>query len=146
MTSECVFCRILSGQERASVIFRDDRVTAFMGHRPIRPGEFMVIPNKHIDHFSDLDEDLCLAVTRVAHRLGQALKPEFGCTRVGWIVHGYGVPHAHLIVVPLHVSSDITSARYLSVDNGEIVTSPCPLLSHTQLDEHAGKIARFAGV
>jgi histidine triad (HIT) family protein len=35
------------------------------------------------------------------------------------VVHGYGVAHAHLVVVPLHDSSDIVSAKHVYVENGQ---------------------------
>ena len=36
------------------------------------------------------------------------------------VVHGFGVPHAHLMVVPQHSSDDIVSARYACLIDGRI--------------------------
>jgi histidine triad (HIT) family protein len=51
----CVFCRIVAGSEPASIIHEDDVMTSFMGIRPTHPGECMVIPKAHVDHFTDVD-------------------------------------------------------------------------------------------
>ena len=49
--SSCVFCRIVAGESPASVVYEDERVLALMNIRPIHPGECMVIPKQHVDHF-----------------------------------------------------------------------------------------------
>ena len=36
------------------------------------------------------------------------------------MVHGFGVPHAHLIVVPQQGPTDITSSRFAYLNDGEI--------------------------
>ena len=37
-----------------------------------------------------------------------------------YLLHGYGVPHAHLIVVPQHGPDDITSGRLAYLEGGQI--------------------------
>ena len=43
----CIFCAILDGRAEASVIYRDDHVTAFMDISPVVEGHALVIPNYH---------------------------------------------------------------------------------------------------
>ena len=96
---DCVFCRIVAGGEPCSRVHEDDVSLGFMGIRPVRPGELMVIPKEHIDHFCDLPDDLAAHILLVAQRaIRRTLRPR----RVGLVVHGFGVPHAHLLVVPQH--------------------------------------------
>ena len=52
-SGQCVFCEIVGGRAPASTIFEDELVMAIMVIRPTSPGEFMVIPRLHIDHFTD---------------------------------------------------------------------------------------------
>ena len=49
-------------------------------------------------------------------RIRRALNPQ----PVGWVVHGFGVAHAHLIVVPQHGPTDITSGRFAVLNEGRI--------------------------
>ena len=116
----CVFCAIVTGQEPSSKVYQDDRVVAFMGIRPIRPGELIIVPKKHIDHFCDILDDLATHILLQAQRLSRAIRETLNPQRVGLVVHGFGVPHAHLNVVPLHESEDITSAQYAYLDGNRI--------------------------
>jgi len=79
----------------------------------------------------------------VAQRIGRRMRIVFSPQRVGMVVHGYGVPHAHLILVPQHGPYDITSARYGEIENGRIVFSMknIPFASRNTLDEHARLLA-----
>ena len=139
MDSSCIFCRIVAGEAPASVLHEDGRVLAFMNIRPLHPGEFLVIPKAHVDHFSDLDDDLACRVLVVGQRLSRNLRERLKPRRVGLVVHGYGVPHAHLNVVPLHHPDDITSAGYAVVENGAVrfTTEKLPAPTREELDETA---------
>jgi histidine triad (HIT) family protein len=118
---KCIFCEIVAGREPASVIFADDTIMAFMSIRPSRPGECMVIPKAHIDHFTDIPDDLAAHVLLTAQRIGRRMREVLSQKRVGMVVHGFGVPHAHLILVPQHNTDDITSGRFAILDGGKII-------------------------
>jgi histidine triad (HIT) family protein len=139
----CVFCAIVNGTERASVIHHDDLCLAFMNIRPINPGEFMVIPRAHIDHFTDLPDDLASHILRVAQRFGRKLRQEVDAVRIGYVVHGFGVPHAHLNVVPLTRSDDIISAKHVHIEGKDIRISVAGLAMPTRddLDRMAARLA-----
>lgn len=137
----CVFCSIVNGSEPASVIYEDERCMAFMGIRPVHPGECMVIPKAHIDHFTDIDDDLAAHIVRVAQKIGrrmlEVLKPR--PKRIGYVVHGFGVAHAHFIIVPQHEEDDIVSGRHLRLEKGKIVADETvnPLVPREELDHMA---------
>jgi histidine triad (HIT) family protein len=139
----CVFCRIVAGREPASVIHADERVMAFMDIRPVRPGTCVVIPREHVDHFTDVDDDTAAHIMRLAQRIGRRMREVFRPLRVGMVVHGFGVPHAHLILVPQHHTDDITSAQAACVRDGRVVfdVREIPLVSRAELDEHARLLA-----
>ena len=116
----CIFCRIVGRAAEASVVYDDDRIMAFMTLRPVNPGEFLIIPKEHIDHFCDIPDELSCHIIAHAQRLSRNLRERLGPQRVGLVVHGYGVPHAHLVVVPLLDPSDIVSAKYAYVEGGQV--------------------------
>ena len=116
----CVFCQIVTGREPASVVYEDERVLAFMDIVPVNPGQLAVIPREHVDHFCDLADDLACRMLVQAQRLSRNLRERLGPERVGLVVSGYGVAHAHLVVVPLHGHDDITSAKYARLEGGQI--------------------------
>ncbi|MEP6493333.1 MAG: HIT family protein [bacterium] len=139
----CVFCDIVAGRAPASIIYQDDAIMALMTLRPFAPGECIVIPRAHVDHFTDLDDDTAQRIMTLAQRLGRRMRTVFNPQRVGMVVHGYGVAHAHFILVPQHGPYDITSARYAQIEGGTIVFSVnhVPQTPRATLDEHARLLA-----
>ncbi len=139
----CVFCEIVAGNAPASVIYQDAWLMAFMTLRPTAPGECLIIPKAHVDHFTDLDDDMSRRIMSVAQRIGRRLRHEFKPLRVGMVVHGFGVPHAHFILVPQHGPYHITSDRFASIRDGRIVFSESgiPVAERAVLDEHARRLS-----
>jgi len=139
----CIFCSIISGESRASFLYQDEHCLAFMNIRPINPGEFMVMPRQHIDHFTDLPDELACHIMLVAQRFGRNVLRELEPLRIGYVVHGFGVPHAHLNVVPLHHGSDIISAKHVVLDDGgfKISLENLDAPERSQLDEIASLIS-----
>jgi histidine triad (HIT) family protein len=136
---QCVFCEIVAGREPASKIFEDDFVMAMMVLHPTSPGECLVLPKSHVDHFTDVDHPTAKRMIVVAQKIGRRMREVFAPQRVGMVIHGFGVPHAHLCVVPLHHPDDITSGRYAYIKDGNIVFGlrGIPEVARATLDEHA---------
>jgi len=139
----CPFCEIVAGRAPVSLIFADETILAFMTLRPFAPGECTVIPRAHIDHFTDLDDETAQRIMVAAQRIGRRMRAVFAPERVGMVVHGYGVPHAHLVLVPQHGPSDITSARYAHIEDGSITFTMknIPFADRSTLDQHARLLA-----
>jgi histidine triad (HIT) family protein len=79
----------------------------------------------------------------VAQRIGRRLRELFAPDRVGYLVHGYGVAHAHLILVPQHGAHHLTSDRFARVHAGRVVfdLSRVPLAERATLDTQARTLA-----
>ena len=135
----CPFCEIVAGRAPVSTIYEDDVVIAFMTLRPFAAGECTVIPREHIDHFTDVPDAVAQRIMVLAQHIGRRLRVVFAPERVGMVVHGYGVPHAHLILVPQHGPYDITSARYAYLEDGRVAfgMKNIPFTPRATLDEHA---------
>ncbi|MEK6549455.1 MAG: HIT domain-containing protein, partial [Nitrospirota bacterium] len=48
--SDCLFCKIGSGQIPAKVVMQDDEVLAFDDINPQAPVHVLVIPKRHVAH------------------------------------------------------------------------------------------------
>ena len=72
--TDCVFCRLLSGELPATFLFRDDQVAAFMDIQPVNPGHVLVIPVRHGAQLADIDEETAAHLMRVGHRAAAALR------------------------------------------------------------------------
>jgi len=55
MPSDCIFCRIATGQAEADILYHDDYITAFWDNRPAAPLHILIIPNKHIASVNELE-------------------------------------------------------------------------------------------
>ena len=51
----CIFCRIVSGESPAKLLFHDSLVTAFEDSHPIAPVHVLVVPNRHIPTLADAE-------------------------------------------------------------------------------------------
>ena len=72
MTDACVFCKIVSEQTKAEIVYRDEQATAFRDLHPVAPTHILIVPNKHIESVSALeveDEPLMGHLFTVAGRL-----------------------------------------------------------------------------
>ncbi len=143
----CVFCDIVAGKSPASIIYQDESVMAFMTIRPTAPGECLIIPKAHVDHFTDVDDVTAQRIIVIAQRIGRRLRTTFRPLRVGMVVHGFGVPHAHLLLVPQRGIHHITSDRYVSVRDGELIFSQDNVErpDRATLDAHARILADLNG-
>jgi histidine triad (HIT) family protein len=139
MAADCVFCKIISGELEASKVYEDGEILAFMDIQPVRPGQVLVIPKEHIDHFSDIPDHTAQKIFRKAHEISKVIRRRLGPERVGLVVHGYGVRHAHMIVVPQEHEDDITSGRMAEIKDGRIAFSMknLPMASREELNRIA---------
>lgn len=109
----CIFCRIIKGELPAAKVYEDENFLAFLSISPINPGHTLVIPKKHIDYFFGLDEqtlsEIMIVSKEVARALVKVFKPKSG--RIGIMVAGLGVAHAHVHLVPINSEGDLNFAR-----------------------------------
>ena len=55
MTDSCIFCKIISEQAKATILYRDEQVTAFRDLHPVAPTHILLVPNKHIESVGALE-------------------------------------------------------------------------------------------
>lgn len=116
----CPFCEIVKGNLEASIIYEDELVLAIVPLHSIYPESALIFPKEHIDHFTDLPKKLAMHVMSVGFDLGKKIMGLYEPERVGMLVHGYGVSHAHFNVFPQNHPHDVTSRHFAYLKNGEI--------------------------
>ena len=55
MNPTCPFCKIISGELTASIIYKDELVTAFRDIHPVAPTHVLIVPNKHIESVNEVE-------------------------------------------------------------------------------------------
>lgn len=75
--SDCLFCRIVSGEIPAKVVHRDEEIVAFRDIAPQAPLHVLIVPVRHVASVHDAKEAdagllgrLLLAAKRIAEREG----------------------------------------------------------------------------
>ena len=96
-----IFTRIVNGEIPCHKLIEDDRYFAFLDLRPINPGHTLVIPEKEIDYFFDLDGAAISGIMIFSKKVAEALKKAVPCKKIGVMIAGLEVPHAHIHLIPI---------------------------------------------
>ena len=99
----CLFCRIVSGELPATVVYEDEVSFAFLDHRPLFPGHTLLVPREHVETLAELPVSQVEPYFKAAQLLARAV--ESGLEAEGTFVAmnnrvSQSVPHLHVHVVP----------------------------------------------
>ena len=106
-----IFSRIIQGEIPCHKILEDAKFLAFLDIRPIRPGHTLVIPKKEIDYLFDMDNETLAEMMVFAKRVAGYIRRAVECQRIGVMVAGLEVPHAHIHLVPIVEILDLNFAK-----------------------------------
>jgi len=103
-----VFILIMEGKIPGNFVYQDDIAVAILTIQPIREGHVLVIPREEIDQWSDLPVETAAHLTKVSHKIANAMKTIFPCKRIGLMIAGLEVPHTHIHLVPMDSMDDLS--------------------------------------
>lgn len=110
---DSLFTKIIKGEIPAYTIYEDDMTIAFLDINPTRYGHTLVVPKLQVDQYIDLPDDEYDAVWRTVKKVAARLRDVIGTERVGVVIKGVDVPHAHVHLLPFnegqHLSKDADS-------------------------------------
>ena len=106
-----LFTKIIAGEIPCAKVYEDDRSLAFLDIRPINPGHALVIPKEEVDYIFDVEDELLQHLMLVAKKVAKAIEANVDCKKVGVIVAGLEVPHAHIHLVPINGLGDVNFAN-----------------------------------
>jgi len=112
-----LFTKIINGEIPCHKICENEFYFAFLDIRPINPGHTLVIPKREIDYLFDVDDDLLGGMMVFAKRIAHAIKKEVECQRIGIMVAGLEVPHAHIHLIPILEIPDLNFANAKPAEN-----------------------------
>ena len=102
-----IFSKIVNGEIPAYKVAEDENYLAFLDIFPVAKGHTLVIPKKEVDYLFDLDDDLYAGLQVFAKKVAVGLKKAIPCQKVGVLVLGLEVPHAHIHLIPMQNESDL---------------------------------------
>lgn len=119
--NECIFCKIARGEEEAEKVYESDKVVAFLDIKPRSPGHTLVMPKKHVEVLTELENELLFeifkAVKKVENMLKRALNPDaFNVGINDGKDAGQVIPHLHVNIFP-RFEDDKGGPVHLVVDN-----------------------------
>lgn len=56
--SDCLFCKMASGEIKPDVVYEDDSLLAFRDIHPQAPVHVLIIPKQHIANLNELDDSV----------------------------------------------------------------------------------------
>jgi histidine triad (HIT) family protein len=102
-----IFSKIVNGEIPAYKVAEDENFLAFLDIFPVAKGHTLVIPKKEVDYIFDLDDDLYIGLQAFAKKVATGLKKAISCQKVGVLVLGLEVPHAHIHLIPMQTEADV---------------------------------------
>ena len=105
---DCVFCGLLTGRLRSSVVFNDARLMGVMALRPTHVGHVLLFPAEHVEDFSVLDQATLGHLLHVAARLKTAICRAVQCDDFQLLINQGAFTgqkedcrHLHVHLIPL---------------------------------------------
>ena len=118
MTS--LFTRIVKGELPCHKLAETDDFLSFLDIRPVAKGHALVIPKQEIDRFFDLPKNLLEKIMPFAKRIADAIEQSVSCQRVGIMVAGLEVPHAHIHLIPIQSINDLSFTHAKPAHSNEL--------------------------
>ena len=116
---DCIFCKLANGEIPTKVVYEDDVVTVFMDANPNTDGHMLIVPKKHFEDFTVIDDETLIHIHSVAKKMKNLIYEKLGTCGLK-LVNNYGseqlVKHYHLHLIPVYEDTDF-HYQYVSADN-----------------------------
>jgi histidine triad (HIT) family protein len=109
--SDCVFCKIVSGDIPCAKVFENDDVLAFLDLSQVTKGHTLVIPKVHKENLYELTPEIAAKLYEVVPAIARAIQTEFEPIGLNSINNngekaGQSVFHFHLHLIPRYGQGD----------------------------------------
>lgn len=102
-----LFTKIVNGEIPAWKVAEDENFLAFLDIFPVTKGHTLVIPKREVDYLFDLDDATYAGLQLFAKKVALGIQEAIPCKKVGVMVLGLEVPHAHIHLVPMQSEADL---------------------------------------
>ena len=119
-SADCIFCRIAQGRAPAHVVWSDAEHVAFLDIAPIAAGHLLLIPREHVPWVDELAAEAHARLFARVRALARPVADAAGAPHAGIAVEGYGVPHAHVHLVPTWRGGELDPCRQRPASDAEL--------------------------
>lgn len=106
-----IFTKIINGEISSYKIAEDENFFAFLDINPLTEGHTLIIPKKETDYLFDIDDKTLGEMMIFTKKIAKALDKTIECIRIGVIVIGTEVPHAHIHLIPFNDEAELNFKR-----------------------------------
>ncbi len=106
-----IFTKIINGDIPCYKVAEDEKNIAFLDISPLKKGHTLCVPKLEVDELYELPAEDYNSLMAFSQKVAQALKVAVPCARIGSIVLGMEVPHAHLHLVPINAEHELSFAN-----------------------------------
>ena len=129
-----LFTKIVNGEIPAWKVAEDENYLAFLDIFPVAKGHTLVIPKKEVDYIFNLDEETYTGLHQFAKKVAIGLQKAIPCKKVGEMVLGLEVPHAHIHLVPMQSEADLLNfSKKLTFSKEEMAEITASIAKEIQL-------------
>jgi len=108
---QCLFCEIANNKIPSFKIWENEDFFVFLDIMPINPGHLLLVPKKHFEEVYDLPEELYGSLFKTIKVIAERLKKATKVKRIGIAIEGFGMPHAHVHLVPVNKGNELNPER-----------------------------------
>ena len=103
--SDCIFCKIISGDIPSATVYEDDEFKAILDRFPSNKGHVLIMPKTHVANIFEIDPDMAGRLFKLAAKIAPVMKETFGFENMNVIqnngpIAGQTVNHFHLHLIP----------------------------------------------
>jgi histidine triad (HIT) family protein len=106
-----IFSKIIHRELPAYIIEENDFCIAFLDVFPIQKGHVLIVSKDEVDDIFDLRDEVLQDMMLMSKKISKAMKKVFECKKIGVLIIGLEVPHAHIHLVPINNLNDINFAQ-----------------------------------
>ena len=154
---KCIFCELAKGNVKFNGTFwEDENYIAFLSGYPNTKGFSVVMPKKH--YGSDvlaMPDDKLQEFILIAKKVSNILMKYFkDVGRVGLIMEGTGIDHAHIKLFPMHGTEDLKKGTWKQIHSninnyfekyeGYIASNDGPKAGEQEIRELAKKLKEIS--
>jgi histidine triad (HIT) family protein len=106
-----IFSKIIAGEIPCYKVAETDKYLAFLDIAPLKRGHTLCIPKVEVDHLFDLDAETYNGLMAFTQKVAKAIQKTLPYKRVGMVVAGFEVPHAHIHLIPVDSMDEMDFKR-----------------------------------
>ncbi|MDR2748679.1 MAG: HIT family protein [Bifidobacteriaceae bacterium] len=138
MEKDCLFCKIITGRIGVDGLFWEDKsYMAWLAIDPNTEGFSVVVPKKHFrSDVLKMDDKNLKEFIIAAKKVSGILEKAFDDVgRVGLVMEGTGINHAHIKLIPMHNTKWMKEGKWM----------PVPSNKSDYFDSYEGYLSSAAG-